>query len=59
MFYGAAHFSRDLDLAIVADPENLARLEAALRDLEADNVAVPPLEQPRLEMLRSRPRPLH
>jgi hypothetical protein len=26
VFYGAAEFSRDLDLPILADPENLGRL---------------------------------
>ena len=35
VFYGAAEFSRDVDFAIVADPENLDRLKAALADLDA------------------------
>jgi len=43
VFYGAAEFSRDTDLLILADPANLARLEAALRDLQAERIAVPPL----------------
>jgi hypothetical protein len=43
VFYGAAEFSRDTDLLILADPGNLARLEAALRDLQAERIAVPPL----------------
>ena len=30
VFYGAAEFSRDVDFAVVADPENLERLKAAL-----------------------------
>jgi len=43
VFYGAAEFSRDTDLLILADAGNLARLEAALRDLQAERIAVPPL----------------
>jgi hypothetical protein len=42
--YGAAEFSRDVDLAILADTSNLARLGAALDDLGAMLVAVPALE---------------
>ena len=43
VFYGAAEFSRDTDLAIVADAINLARLRRALDDLQAEVIAVPPL----------------
>jgi hypothetical protein len=43
VFYGAAEFSRDTDLLILADAANLARLKAALRDLQAERIAVPPL----------------
>jgi len=32
IFYGAAEFSRDTDLAILASSENLARLKKALED---------------------------
>jgi hypothetical protein len=42
VLYGAAEFSRDLDLALLPDPANLDRLEAALRDLDAEVIAVPP-----------------
>ena len=49
VFYGAAEFSRDADLAILAEATNLSRLRAALADLQADVIAVPPL---RLEYLR-------
>ena len=42
VFYGAAEFSRDTDLAIVADVVNLARLRRALDDLQARVIAVPP-----------------
>lgn len=44
VFYGAAEFSRDTDLAIVADAVNLARLRRALDDLQAEVIAVPPFE---------------
>jgi hypothetical protein len=44
VFYGAAEFSRDTDLAILADAANLARLRSALADLEAEPIAVPPFE---------------
>jgi hypothetical protein len=43
VLYGAAEFSRDLDLALLPDPANLDRLEAALEELGADVIAVPPL----------------
>jgi hypothetical protein len=42
VFYGAAEFSRDTDLAILADAANLARLRDALDDLQAEVIAVPP-----------------
>ena len=41
VFYGAAEFSRDVDFALTADEENLARLSGALADLEASVIAVP------------------
>jgi hypothetical protein len=43
VFYGAAEFSRDTDFALRADAETLQRLDAALRELEASVIAVPPL----------------
>lgn len=42
VFYGAAEFSRDSDFAILAEPENLERLQAAMTDLQAEVIAVPP-----------------
>lgn len=42
VFYGAAEFSRDIDFALWADPENLDRLHRALKELQADVIAVPP-----------------
>ena len=44
MLYGGAEFSRDTDLAIVADAANLIRLKKALLDLQAEPIAMPPLE---------------
>lgn len=44
VFYGAAEFSRDTDLAILANSENLAKLKNALKDLQATLIAVPPFE---------------
>ena len=44
VFYGAAEFSRDTDLAILANSENLAKLRYALADLQATVIAVPPFE---------------
>jgi len=44
VFYGAAEFSRDTDLAILASSENLARLQKALKDLKAEVIAVPPFD---------------
>jgi hypothetical protein len=43
VFYGAAEFSRDLDLAVLGDDANLDRLRAALADLEAAPTALPAL----------------
>lgn len=49
ILYGAAEFSRDADILLPATPENLDILTAALADLDAEHIAVPPL---RLEYLR-------
>ncbi|HEY3412092.1 MAG TPA: hypothetical protein VGM51_03435 [Armatimonadota bacterium] len=43
ILYGAAEFSRDADLAVLADPANLVRLRSALDNLEARQIAVPSL----------------
>ena len=47
--YGAAEFSRDADLAVLSDADNLRRLAAALDDLQAVTIAVPPFEARFLE----------
>jgi hypothetical protein len=44
VLYGAAEFSRDCDVAILCEPENLARLQAAVETLQARTIAVPPFE---------------
>ena len=47
VLYGAAEFSRDTDLAVLASGANLARLRLALDDLHARVIAVPPFEESR------------
>lgn len=44
IIYGAAEFSRDTDIAILAEPDNLRRLQTALSALAARVTAVPPFE---------------
>jgi hypothetical protein len=41
VFYGAAQFSRDVDLALFASDENFSRLRASFNDLNAKRIAVP------------------
>ena len=45
MLYGAAEFSRDTDLVILASDDNLALLRKALRELQCRRIAFPPFEQ--------------
>lgn len=45
VLYGAAEFSRDTDLALLASEENLALLRTALRELHARRIALPPFER--------------
>lgn len=49
VLYGGAEFSRDTDIVVLADDDNLCRLASALRDLDADVIAVPPFERRYLE----------
>jgi len=49
VLYGAAEFSRDTDLALLASPHNLKQLSAALHALGASVIAVPPFELQYLE----------
>ena len=44
VFYGAAQVSKDIDFLLLAEPENFARLQAALGKLQADRIAVPPFD---------------
>jgi hypothetical protein len=44
VLYGAAEFSRDTDLAILASQANISKLRAALAELKAEVIAVPPFE---------------
>ncbi len=48
VLYGAAEFSRDLDIALLPDPANLDRLSRALDDLVAEVIAVPPFSHEHL-----------
>ena len=49
VFYGAAEFSRDCDVVVLADQANFDRLQAALRELKAKCIAVPPFDPKLLE----------
>lgn len=49
VLYGAAEFSRDTDIALLASPDNLVQLQKALDTLGASVIAVPPCELPYLE----------
>ena len=42
VLYGAAEFSRDTDLVLIASEENLALLRIALRELQCKRIALPP-----------------
>lgn len=44
VFYGAAEFSRDTDITFLAEADNLQRLNAALEELQAECIAVPPFD---------------
>ena len=43
VLYGAAEFSRDTDIVVLAERDNLDRLSRALEELEAECIAIPPL----------------
>lgn len=49
ILYGAAEFSRDIDFAILANEKNLIQLKAALDELQAEVIAVPPFSLDYLE----------
>ena len=48
VLYGAAEFSRDIDLALLLDHENLEHLKSALDVLQAEVIAVPPFDEEHL-----------
>ena len=50
VLYGAAEFSRDTDLVIHAESENLTRLQRSLDELQATCIAVPPFQRKYLDM---------
>jgi len=41
VFYGAAEFSRDCDVVILADEDNFKNLNATLAELQAECIAIP------------------
>jgi hypothetical protein len=45
ILYGAAEFSRDIDLAVLATDKNVHALSRALEELRAEPVFVPPLSK--------------
>ena len=49
ILYGAAEFSRDADIAVLADTENLRRLHTAIDALNASVEYLPPFERQYLE----------
>ena len=42
VLYGAAEFSRDTDIVMLAEGANLRKLQSALDELKAEIIAVPP-----------------
>lgn len=45
ILYGASEFSRDTDFVVLCSDENLERLKAALKALDAEQIFFPPLEK--------------
>ncbi|MFH1228020.1 MAG: hypothetical protein V1701_08995 [Planctomycetota bacterium] len=45
ILYGAAEFSRDIDIAVLVSTENLEYLKSALRELKAEGIFVPDLSE--------------
>jgi len=44
VFYGAAEFSRDTDIAVLAEKDNIDLLSLAMKDLSAEVIAIPRFE---------------
>jgi hypothetical protein len=49
IFYGAAEFSRDVDYAVLVDPENLLKIKSALAELGAERIFIPDLSEEALK----------
>jgi len=45
ILYGAAEFSRDIDLAVMVSSENIGNLRSALNELEAEKIFFPDLSE--------------
>lgn len=45
ILYGAAEFSRDIDLSVMVSPGNLEHLQSALNELKAERIFVPGLSE--------------
>ncbi|MBI4584915.1 MAG: hypothetical protein HY717_12955 [Planctomycetes bacterium] len=45
ILYGAAEFSRDIDIALLCSEENLNKLRSALHELQGEQVFYPPLDE--------------
>lgn len=43
--HGSGQGSKDVDFAVLAEPSNIEQLHTVLTSLEAENIAVPPLDQ--------------
>jgi len=44
VLYGGAEFSRDCDIALLCEPVNIENFQAAIGELQAEPIAVPPFE---------------
>lgn len=49
VLYGGAEFSRDTDILVLEDVDNLRRLQVAVDELQAESIAVPAFERRFLE----------
>jgi hypothetical protein len=49
ILYGAAEFSRDIDLVVLISPENLQNIKEALAEMEAEKLFFPELSEEALK----------
>lgn len=54
ILYGAAEFSRDIDLAVMVSHHNLGNLKSALDALEAERIYVPDLSEEVMRRIEKR-----